>query len=149
MSTNPSMQGSITSDDIKTVVQMAHDWIDALVSGRFEWMEPNLASDFLFTSHLIPGYPISKAPFIDAVKGTRKARIDFVSCEGEAAGKVILLRTVLYVDEEFTADLGPGMPSAEEITRLLSKRVHAYVSAYRRAGSGWQCFDHHQIGPVD
>jgi len=32
---------------------------------------------------------------------------------------------------------------------LLSGHKLAYVSGYRRVGSEWQCFDHHQIGQID
>ncbi len=136
-------------DDVQQAMKLTRDWITALETLDSDWMKKYLADDFLFTSQLFPGLACRKPEFIDIVSGVKKARIAFVSLGGEEAGKIIVTRCVLDVEEEFTIDLGPGMPTASEATKKLNGHKLAYCSAWRKAGSHLQCFDHHQLGQVD
>lgn len=138
-----------TENDVQQVLKLTNDWIAALESGNFAWMRQHLADDFLFTSQLFPGLACRKPEFIDIVSGVKKARVDFISLGAEIAGKIIVTRCVLYVEEEFGADLGPGMPSAAEATRRVNGHQLAYCSAWRMAANHPQCFDHHQLGQTD
>jgi hypothetical protein len=149
MSSTSVGDNMVTAQDVDALVQMARDWVQALKDGRFDWMEKHLAPDFRFTSYLIAGPPLGKAKFIEIVSNVKKANVDFISIAAEGAGKIIVARFVLYVEEEFVGELGPGLPSAQELTERIWGRRIAYSSGYRRSGDGWQCFDHHQIGPVD
>ena len=75
-------------------------------------------------------------------KKIRNPQIRFVSIYAEPVGEIIMSRTVADVKEEFDADLGPGMPSTEEIRQIVGDQRLAYASAWRKKGQLWQCFDH-------
>jgi ketosteroid isomerase-like protein len=145
------MQGTIMhtpEDATKLITELSGQWAAALRDHRYDWFERHLAEDFVFTAHPFPGVHLKKQMFIEVDKKIDKAEIQFVSIHAEAAGDIIISRTVADVKEEFGADLGPGMPTAVEVTQMLSGKRLAYTSAWRNVGSIWQCFDHHMVGPV-
>src|SRR5690349_16501702 len=114
------------SDATKLITELQGHWIAAISHHQFDWLERHLAEDFMFTAHPIPGLRLHKREFIEADKKIKSAEVKFVSIRAEAAGEILLSRTVADVKEEFGADLGPGMPSAAEITRMVSGQRMVY-----------------------
>ncbi len=139
----------LTSQDVQTVLELSKHWIEVLQTGESGWMEQHLSDDFRFTTRLVPGMCLHKAKFIEAMKGIAQPRVEIISLAGEVAGKIIVTRSVLKIDAQVTADPGPGMPSAAEISAQLTGHSRAYCSGWRRSGKLLQCFDHHQIGQTD
>jgi hypothetical protein len=136
----------VSSDDVKLVRELIEVWIEKRTDAA--WMERHLAPHFRFTSFLLPQV-IEKRQFIEIVSNT-PAKLKVVSVAAEPVGPIIVSRLVLdVIDEVFTANLGPGMPTGAEIQKRIVGRRMVYVSAFVRGAAGWQCYDHHQIGPVD
>ena len=137
-----------TSDATRLVTDLYGRWIQCLMGRQFDWLERHLASDFLFTAQPFPTIRMNKHEFIEADKKIENARISFVSIAAEPIEDIIISRAIADVEETFHADLGPGMPTAEEITRAISGQRIAYCSGWRHTGEIWECFDHHVIGLV-
>jgi ketosteroid isomerase-like protein len=135
-------------DATKLVSALYHDWADALTHHKSDWFERHIANDFILTAHPFPQLRFGKRKFIEVDMQIQNTRIKFIEIRAHAAGDILVSQAVAEVQEDFNADLGEGQPSAAEITKLLSGRVLAYASAWRRTGDVWQCFDHHLIGPV-
>lgn len=131
-----------TSDATTLITQLQGQWIEGLRKSDYTWLETHLADDFQFSAHPLPALKLSKGEFIEMDKKIRNPQIRFVSIHAEPVGELILSRTVADVKEEFNADLGPGMPSTEEIRKIVGDQRLAYASAWRRTGQVWQCFDH-------
>lgn len=138
-----------TNDEATALVSaLSHEWANALRDHRYEWFEVHLAEDFLFSAHPFPELRLKKREFIEVDKKIDKADIQFVSIRAEFAGEMIMSRTIADVQEEFGADLGPGLPTAAAVTQTLSGKRMAYTSAWRMEGSVWRCYDHHMVGAV-
>ena len=136
------------SDATALITELQGHWIAAISTHQFDWLERHLAADFMFTAHPIPGLRLHKREFIEADKKIKSAEVRFVSIQAEAAGEILISRTIADVKEEFGADLGPGMPSAAEITAMVSGQRMVYCSGWRHNGQIWQCFDHHLMGII-
>lgn len=134
-----------TSEATSLITRLQEQWIDGLRRSDYSWLERHLANDFLFSAHPLPTLKLTKGEFIEMDRKIHNPQIQFVSIYAEPVGDLILSRTVADVKEEFNANLGPGMPSTEEIRRLVSDQRLAYASAWRKSGNLWQCFDHHFV----
>jgi len=130
------------------VSQLYLAWAKALTGHDASWFERHIASDFSLTAHPFP-VRFDKRKFIEVDMQIENTQIKFLDIRARAVSDILVSQAIAEVKEDFKADLGAGMPSAEEITNLLSGRVLAYSSAWRKHGEVWQCFDHHMIGPVD
>jgi hypothetical protein len=137
-----------SSDATNLITDLQGHWIAALSNHQYEWLERHLAEDFMFTAHPFPALKLHKREFIEADKKIESAEVKFISVRAEPAGEIIISRTVADVKEEFNADLGPGMPTASEITRMVSGQRLAYCSGWRHNGQIWQCFDHHLVSII-
>jgi ketosteroid isomerase-like protein len=131
------------------ISRLYHDWADALMRHEPEWFERHIADDFTLTAHPFFGMSLKKPEFIKADMQIQNTKIQFLEIRAHAVGNIVTSQAVAEVKEDFKADLGEGMPTAEEVSRLLSGKTIAYSSAWRKAGDSWQCFDHHMIGPID
>ena len=132
----------------KTVSALYLRWAEALTKHDAEWFERHIASDFSLSAHPFPQLRFDKRKFIEVDMQIENTRIIFLDIRGHAVGDILVSQAIAEVTEDFRADLGEGMPTAAEVTKLLSGQVLAYTSAWRRVGDVWQCFDHHMIGPV-
>jgi len=147
----------IRKDDVVTddsALQIVTDrysrWAKMLMTGTFAEMQELLADDFRMTSYIVMGPALDKQRFLEVGQQVEKAELTFRTIWAKAVGSIIVSRVTLDVREEFKADLGPGMPSSAEVTRMLSGHRLAYASAWRRSASGaWQCLHHHMFGTVD
>jgi ketosteroid isomerase-like protein len=113
----------------KIVSDLYHDWAAALTNHQADWFERHIANDFILTAHPFPQLRFGKRKFIEVDMQIQNTTIKFLDIRAHAAGDILVSQ-------------------AAEINKLLSGRVLAYASAWRRAGDIWQCFDHHLIGPV-
>ena len=138
-----------SSEATHLITELQGHWIAAISQHQFAWLERHLAEDFLFTAHPIPGLRLHKREFIEADKKIKSAEVRFISVHAETAGQILVSRTIADVKEEFGADLGPGLPSAAEITAMVSGRRMVYCSGWRHNGQIWQCFDHHLVGIIE
>jgi ketosteroid isomerase-like protein len=139
----------MTDAQATTVVSdLYHQWAAALTNHDANWFERHIASDFSLTAHPFAQIRFDKRKFIEVDMQIENTKITFLDIRAHAAGDILVSQAIAEVKEDFKADLGHGMPSAAEVTKLLSGQVLAYSSAWRENGSDWQCFDHHMIGPV-
>jgi hypothetical protein len=138
-----------TSEEATRLIgELQNAWIDGLRRYDYSWLETHLADDFLFSAQPFPAMRLGKRDFIEMDKKIKNPQIRFVSLQAEPLAGLILSRTVADVKEEFTADLGPGMPSTAELQRAVSGQHLVYASAWRRNGAIWQCFDHHLVSVI-
>jgi hypothetical protein len=137
-----------TSDATRLIGELQNAWIDGLRRYDYSWLETHLADDFLFSAQPFPTMRLGKRDFIEMDKKIKNPQIRFVSLQAEPLAGLILSRTIADVTEEFTADLGPGMPSTAELQQAVSGQHLVYASAWRRKGAIWQCFDHHLVSVV-
>jgi ketosteroid isomerase-like protein len=131
------------------ISKLYHEWANALTRHEAEWFERHIAPDFTLTTHPFFGLSLKKREFIEVDMQIQNTKIKFLEIRAHAVGNIITSQAIAEVKEDFKADLGQGMPSAAEVSQLLSGKTLAYASAWRKAGDSWQCFDHHLIGPVD
>jgi len=139
----------MTDAQARTIASdLYHQWAAALTNHDADWFERHIASDFSLTAHPFAQIRFDKRKFIEVDMQTENTSITFLDIRAHAAGGILLSQAIARVKEDFKSDLGEGMPSAAEVTNLLSGQVLAYSSAWRKNGRVWQCFDHHMIGPV-
>lgn len=136
----------VSAEDLESAKTIIRDWVDKRRDAA--WMNENLTEDFRFSTFLLPRL-VEKVEFIDIVSNT-PAVVSFVSVLAEALGKIIVTRLLVdIVEEDFTADLGVGMPTGKEIQDQIVGHQIVYISGFRRIAGKWKCFDHHQIGVTD
>jgi ketosteroid isomerase-like protein len=129
------------------VSNLIRQWIAAIRDRDFDWLERNLAEDFLFSAHPFPELRLGKREFIDLDKKIANAELEFASIKGEVIGEIIISTAVADVKaESFSAELGHGLPAASEMSQMLGGRRLVYSSAWRQGSTGWQCYDHHLFG---
>jgi ketosteroid isomerase-like protein len=133
----------------RTISTLYHEWVNALTHHEAKWFQRHIADDFTLTTHPFLGMSLKKREFIEVDMKVENTQIKFRDIRAQAVGNIITSQAIAEVKEDFKADLGKGMPTADEVSRLLSGKTIAYASAWRKAGDSWQCFDHHLIGPVD
>ena len=140
----------MTDDEAtRKVSTLYHEWVNALTHHEAKWFERNIAEDFTLTTHPFFGLSLKKQEFIAVDMKVQNTQIKFLEIRAHSVGNIITSQAVAEVKEDFTADLGQGMPTAADVSRLLSGKTIAYASAWRQVGDSLQCFDHHLIGPVD
>ena len=137
-----------TSEATQLIGELQNAWIDGLRRYDYAWLETHLADDFLFSAQPFPTMCLGKRDFIEMDKKIKNPQVRFLSLQAESVAGLILSRTVADVKEEFTADLGPGMPSTAELQRAVSGQHLVYASGWRHNGSIWQCFDHHLVSVI-
>jgi hypothetical protein len=142
---------SRTDSELHTQIQALYrGWIAALQRREFEWFERHLAEDYTCTAHPFAHFYLGKRAFIEADKKVDVIEAEIVDVVTYRVGKVVLSNLVLKViRESHSADLGAGLPTAAILARTVTGKTVAYASAWRYAGTYWQCYDHHLIGPVD
>ena len=133
------------------VVEQLERWTGALMAGDFDVLEDVLAPDFQFTVEpKYAGGRMDKAQFIEMDRKIKSCSIDLLDITARKMGNMITSLVLAEVSEEFAGDLGPSMPSAEEMAATMQGARMAYGSGWRRgAGGDWQCFSHHIFGFVE
>jgi hypothetical protein len=132
----------------KVVSKLYREWADALANHREDWFQRHISDDFALTAHPFSQLRLNKKEFIAVDMKAENTQIKFLDIKATSAGEILISQAVAEVKEDFKADLGAGMPSAAEVTNMLSGKVLAYASAWRKNADVWQCFDHHMFGPV-
>lgn len=141
--------------DIETgcedVVGQLERWTGALMAGDFDVLEEVLAPDFQFTvDPKFAGGRMNKTQFIAFDRKIKSCSIDLLSVTARKMGNLITSLVMAEVSEEFSGDLGPDMPSAEEMAATMQGARMAYGSGWRQGTNGeWQCFSHHIFGFID
>jgi hypothetical protein len=138
------------SDVTVRILSLYEEWIRAIQTRRFDWFERHLADDYTCTAHPFMNFYLRKREFIEADMKVDYVAMHVVDVRAHRVGGIVLSNLVAKVEEERHAvDLGDGLPTAAEISALVTGRTVAYSSAWRTEGSIWQCFDHHLVGPID
>lgn len=137
-----------TLDPAALIRELYEQWVAALRARNYGWMEKHLADDYMFSAHPFPDVRLGKAAFIELDRKIGRADIEWLSVKADRVGDIVVASAVADVKEEFTADIGAGLPGAAELNRMFSGVRVAYASAWRNNGSIWQCFDQHMIGSV-
>jgi ketosteroid isomerase-like protein len=133
------------------VVRQLERWTGALMAGDVDQLEHILAPDFQFTVEpRFAGGRLDKARFIELDRKIKRCDIRFLGITVRGMGNMATSLAFAQVSEEFEGDLGPGMPSAAEMARVMDGARLAYGSGWRRGENGeWQCFSHHIFGFID
>jgi ketosteroid isomerase-like protein len=133
------------------VVQQLERWTGALMARDFDQLEDILAPDFQFTvDPKFGGGRMDKQRFIALDRQIKSCSIRFLGITVRRMGSIATSLAFAEVHEEFTGDLGPGMPSAEEMAATMNGARIAYGSGWRQNERGeWQCFSHHIFGFID
>ena len=101
------------------------------------------------TAHPFEKFYLSKRQFIDLDRKMSSSKLHVVKVVARQIGDIILSHTIMLIEEEtLSSDPGHGLPSAAELSKLMSGKTQAYASAWRQEGDAWKCFDHHLVGPI-
>lgn len=133
------------------VVGQLERWTNALMVGEFDILEEVLAPDFQFTVEpKFGGGRMDKAQFIALDRKIKSCSINLIDLTARKMGNLVTTLAMAEVSESFEGDLGPGMPSAEEMAATMQNARLAYGSGWRVGDDGtWQCFSHHVFGFVN
>ena len=133
------------------VVEQLERWTGALMAGDFDQLEEILAPDFQFTvDPKFGGGRMNKARFIELDRKIKNCSIRLLGVTVRSMGNIATSLIFAEVHEQFAGDLGPGMPTADEMAATMNGARIAYGSGWRRNVSGrWQCFSHHIFGFID
>jgi ketosteroid isomerase-like protein len=133
------------------VVVQLERWTGALMAKDFDQLDEILAPDFQFTVEpRFGGGRMNKERFIAFDRKIKNCSIRFLGITVRRMGNMATSLAFAEVHEEFSGDLGPDMPSAEEMAATMNGARIAYGSGWRQAASGqWQCFSHHIFGFID
>jgi len=133
------------------VVHQLERWTGALMARDFDQLEHILAPDFQFTvDPKFAGGRMDKKRFIELDRKIKSCSIRFLGITVRRMGNIATSLCFAEVHEEFSGDLGPGMPSAAEMAQTMKGARIAYGSGWRQDASGqWQCFSHHIFGFID
>ncbi|HEY2679471.1 MAG TPA: hypothetical protein VGI65_21055 [Steroidobacteraceae bacterium] len=141
-----------TDNEIQVVIGRLRSWARALEAGKLEVLEDVLADDFVATCYdCNPKFfclALRKADFIELDRHVTNSTIDFKGIWGERLGDMVMTRAIATVTETFTGNLGPHLPTAEEMTKSLSGKTRAFASGWRLYDGIWRCFNHHAFGVV-
>jgi ketosteroid isomerase-like protein len=130
------------------VVEQLERWTGALMAADFDQLEHILTDDFQFTvDPKFAGGRMNKARFIELDRKIKNCSIRFLGITVRGMGTMATSLAFAEVQEEFSGDLGPDMPSAAEMATTMNGARLAYGSGWRRGADGkWQCFSHHIFG---
>ncbi|MEP7244140.1 MAG: DUF4440 domain-containing protein [Gammaproteobacteria bacterium] len=133
------------------VVEQLERWTNALMAGDVDQLEDILAPEFQFTvDPKFAGGRMDKARFIELDRKIKSCSIRFLGITVRQLGDIATSLAFAEVHEEFSGDLGPGMPSPEEMAATMNGARLAYGSGWRRNASGqWQCISHHIFGFIN
>jgi ketosteroid isomerase-like protein len=139
------------NQELKREIELLYrGWIGALQQKKYEWFDRYLAEDYTCTAHPFEHFFLRKAAFIEADKKIDKIDVEFIEVIAHQIGNSVVSHLVLKVIEERLAtDLGGRLPTVSELGQTVTGKTVAYVSAWRKEGRDWRCYDHHLIGPVD
>lgn len=123
------------------------EWLAALTAGDMGRLGEVLAEDFRLTCDpAIANGRMDKAQFLEFDSHVRDCKVELLSFTARRHNDTALTQIFAKVDERFE---GEG-DEAEQINAIVGGRTLAYASAWRPNGAGgWQCFQHHLVGPVD
>jgi hypothetical protein len=138
-------------------VKAIKGWIVALAKRDFDYLEKYLADDFVFTAMprkmsdgTLTGGMKDKKAFIEQDRHIYNADIRFLGLTARRLGDLVITQVFAHVHEEFRGDLGPDMPAAAEMNKILANGLTmGYASGWRERGGVWQCTSHHILGVVD
>lgn len=139
-------------DDIQPGCERAvaalRGWTEALGRRDFDYLEKVLDTNFQFTCDpAIGGGRLSKERFIAMDRHIYDAKIDLLSVTARRFGDMVTMLSFANASEEFRGDLGPGMPTADEMNARVSSGTLAYGTAWREGADGeWRCESHHIFG---
>ncbi|MBO9376430.1 DUF4440 domain-containing protein [Sphingomonas histidinilytica] len=145
------LSGRDEMEDIETgcegAVAALKDWIAALMAGNVDRLETILAPEYQFTCSpdIIPGGRLDKSAFIEMDRKIRNSTIEIRKLAARRFDDTVMTMVFAEVHEEVAGNLGPGMPSAEEMSAKVNGHVFAYASAWRKDGGQWQCTSHNVI----
>jgi ketosteroid isomerase-like protein len=133
------------------VVQQLERWTGALMAKDFDQLEDILAPDFQFTvDPKFAGGRMNKERFIALDRMIKSCSIQFLGITVRRMGNIATSLAFAEVHEEFSGDLGPGMPSAQEMAATMNGARIAYGSGWRQDPKGeWVCFSHHIFGFIE
>jgi ketosteroid isomerase-like protein len=133
------------------VVEQLERWTGALMAGDFDQLEHILSDDFQFTvDPKFAGGRMNKARFIELDRKIKNCSIRFLGITVRGMGTMATSLAFAEVEEEFSGDLGPGMPTAAEMATTMKGAQIAYGSGWRRGADGqWQCVSHHIFGFIN
>ena len=123
-------------------------WIVALGSRDFAYLERHLADDFLFSAH---GFTKcrDKRAFIETDRQIYNAKIRLLRLTAQRLGDLVITVVFAHATEEFRGDLGPDMPSAEQMNATMRNGATlGYASGWREIDGIWKCTSHHVLGQV-
>ena len=123
-------------------------WTQALARRDFDYLEKVLDPDFQFTCDPgVGGGRLGKERFIEMDRHIYNARIDLLSVTARRQGDLVTMLSFANASEEFRGDLGPDMPTADEMNARVSSGTLAYGTAWRLGADGeWRCESHHIFG---
>jgi hypothetical protein len=125
-------------------------WTHALMGGNVDALDEILSTDFQFTVEpRFAGGRMNKEQFIAFDRKIRSCEIDLEKVIARKMGSLVTILTLARVNEEFSEDLGPDMPSRAEMSDTMKDARLAYGSGFREDEGRWQCFSHHIFGFVE
>ena len=137
-------------------VEALKGWIAALAVRDFDYLEKHLSEDFVFTGPPIEsgggkviGGVKNKTEFIEIDRHIYNADIQLLSLTARRLGDLVITLVFARVSEEFRGDLGPDMPTADELTEMMTNVVFGYTTSWRHIDGIWQSTSHHILGQVD
>lgn len=150
--------GSATQDvqaGCEGAVAALKGWLRALASRDFDYLEKHLASDFqfTFTPNLISagaeGGVKDKPGFIEQDRHVYNSDIRLQGLTARRLGDLVVTVVFAHIaNEEFHGDLGPGLPSADQMNAGIHAKTLGYASGWRERNGVWQCTSHHVLGAV-
>ena len=121
-------------------------WNAALNRHDRKWFEERLTEDFSYTTH-VPYFNrvIYKEEFIRILMTIKDQKVKWLERTARRTGNAVTSIVILQATEEFTQDLGPGMPTAHEMEKHIVGKTIYYSSGWRVTDGFWRMFDHHTI----
>lgn len=125
-------------------------WLDAVETGDFDRLENILDDRFRLTCDpAAAGGRFDKAQFIALDRHIVESRFDVLGLTARRCNDIVITQFFAKVDERLEGDLGPGMPTAEQLGSYLNDSPLAYASMWRAGADGqWRCVQHHVFGSV-
>ena len=147
------------ADDVQAgcegAVRALKGWLDALAKRDFDYLQQHLSSDFTFT--LVPlktsnGTTVAesknKQEFIEQDRHVYNSHVTVLGLTARRMSDLVVTVVFAQLAEEFRGDLGPGLPSAAEMTAFIRGKKFAYASGWRELDGRWQCTSHHILGEL-
>ncbi len=135
-------------EDCEGAYAQLYRWTNGLMAKDFDVLEDVLAQDFQFTVEpRFAGGRMNKAEFIEMDRKIESCTIKLLDVTMRRRQSMVTSLIFAEVHETFSGDLGPGMPSQEEMSAEMKGARMGYGSGWRLDADGqWRCFSHHIFG---